>query len=183
MASQFLSTLMFSDLGDKAITKDLANSSTAVGSPDGGQIWESDNCWVVPAASWRFAEGTAEERLGLVRPDTWARTSAEVVPSLVAPFAELFVKTSCSFVTKVNDVLCNKASVYGGHFILVGDDLMSYRSHTRSATEQAALRCLTLEKVYQGQQTHQMWDRETCLQAQRTLLYSRVVGILGTGAT
>ncbi|KAK0708927.1 hypothetical protein B0T21DRAFT_387625 [Apiosordaria backusii] len=113
---------------------------------------------------------------GLVRPEVWKAHLAEMLPLIPAPFAELFAKTENPFVTKVNDALCSKATFLDGRVLLVGDALSTFRPHFAVATEQAARHCLGLGRVWKGEMTLELWEKEAVHYAIKMWLGSRVIG-------
>lgn len=101
---------------------------------------------------------------------------------MAAPFAALLSATRQPFVTKVNDVLCEKAVFHDGKVVLVGDALAAFRPHLAVATEQAARHCLGLARVWEGEMTMEQWSREATGYGKRMWLASRVLGIFGLGS-
>ncbi|KAF2964495.1 hypothetical protein GQX73_g9058 [Xylaria multiplex] len=125
---------------------------------------------------------------GLVQPAVWegvlkSKLSQMVDPvEVVDPFAELLEKTEIPFVTKINDALCTSPSFYNGHVILVGDALTIFRPHVGAATEQAALHCLAMEKVSNGEKTLAAHIRQVGIHAKSMWLLSRIVGEFRQGS-
>lgn len=118
---------------------------------------------------------------GSADPRNWDSFRRPLVERMAAPFAELVSATPKPFVTKVSDVLCSKASFCDGHVVLVGDALATYRPHAGKATDQAASHCLELVKVWRGQMTMASWEQQTCVNAKKTYLWSRLMGEFGRG--
>lgn len=113
---------------------------------------------------------------GLVRAEIWKSHLAHMLPLIPGPFAELFTQTEQPFITKVNDALCSKATFFDGRVLLVGDALATFRPHFALATEQAARHCLGLARVWKGEITLQLWEREAVDHATKIWLGSRVMG-------
>ena len=119
---------------------------------------------------------------GLVRPELWERAMVISIADMPAPVAELVSKTTSIFITKVNDSLCKASRYCDGHVVLVGDSLAAFRPHTGLAAEQAARHCLLNSSVWKGELSAEVADREMISYANRMLLGSRVVGLLGQGS-
>ncbi|KAI0532018.1 FAD binding domain protein [Xylaria digitata] len=119
---------------------------------------------------------------GFVQPAVWERVLKSKLPQMVDPFAELLGKTEMPFVTKINDALCTSPSFYNGHVILVGDALTTFRPHVGAATEQAALHCLAMEKVSNGEKALAAHVREVGIHAKSMWLLNRIVGEFGQGS-
>lgn len=120
---------------------------------------------------------------GLVQLEAWKHQQAAFISQMSGPVAELISKTSSPFVTKVNEVLCDQASYYDGHLVLVGDALATIRPHTALATDQAAMHSVSLAKVWRGEMTLETWGREVTVYGKRMVLQGRVVGLLGQGTS
>ncbi|KAH7303217.1 FAD binding domain protein [Stachybotrys elegans] len=119
---------------------------------------------------------------GLVSLPVWEKVRATNTPRMATPFAELLNKTSQTFVTKVNDVLCTTACYFGGRVILVGDAMATFRPHVALSTEQAAQQCIWMGDVTRGSSTMQEWERHVSIFAKRIYLLSRLVGEFGQGS-
>lgn len=100
---------------------------------------------------------------------------------MIPPFAELVSRSPTPFATKVAEHLSSRASYHDGRVVLVGDALAAYRPNLGRATDQAAAHCLSLARVWRGEQTPEAWDREACLEARRILLLSRIMSEFGRG--
>jgi hypothetical protein len=86
------------------------------------------------------------------------------------------------FANNINDTLCDLAYFYGGHFVLVGDTLTTFRPHTTMATEQAVMHCNLMERVLCGEKSLEDWNREVTIFGKRHWLLSRVGVVFGQGA-
>lgn len=116
---------------------------------------------------------------GLVRPEVWNKYLTAVLPHVAKPYADLLSKTENPFVTKVNDVLCEKATFYDGRVILTGDALATFRPHIAVATEKAAKGVLELGKVWGGTKTLEDWEKEALFYEKKVWLASRALGAWG----
>lgn len=146
---------------------------------------------------------------GRVHPDVWRKHLAAKLPAMAAPYATLLSTAAVAptgsdnggkgssagiFVTKVNDVLNEKAAFFDGHLVLVGDALAAFRPHLALATEQAARHCLDLARVWEQQGEEQeddgkhttkaavhQWATEAVTYGKRNWLLNRLLGLFGTG--
>jgi hypothetical protein len=119
---------------------------------------------------------------GLVQPGIWNRQVENFIPQMDNSVAELISKATHPFVTKINDFICDESLYFDGHVLLVGDALFSIRSNAAVASEQAALQCLLLEKVWRGEISSEAWHREISIFGKSMVLFSRAWGgvTLGT---
>ncbi len=117
----------------------------------------------------------------LVHPEAWKRQLSTYISEMTPPVAELVSGTNNPFVTKVNDAMCQTPSFYDGRVVLVGDALAAARPHLAMASNQAAMHCQLLFKVWRGEITQKAWDREVMAYGKRVILLSRIIGLLGQG--
>lgn len=118
---------------------------------------------------------------GLMNPGLWESNRERLVQRLLPPFAEIVTKSPTPFLTKITESLGSQASFYDGHVVLVGDALASYRPNLGRATDQAASHALSLRQVLRGEKSLAAWDMETCSEAKRVYLMSRIMSELNRG--
>ncbi|KAI4241562.1 MAG: hypothetical protein L6R40_004542 [Gallowayella cf. fulva] len=82
--------------------------------------------------------------IGKMRPDVFTRQKLHGERVLPAPYAEVVQKTAQPFVQCITDVSARKAVFFEGHLVLAGDALCTFRPHSASSTNQAALHALLL---------------------------------------
>lgn len=118
---------------------------------------------------------------GLVRPEVWQAHLASHLAEMGAPFVEVLGSTSSPFVTKINDGLGTTTSFHDGHVVLTGDAYAAFRPNVGMSTEQAALHCTSLERVWEGIHSPEAREDELGVFATRTWLVARLLGELGRG--
>lgn len=156
---------------DEVLLNWLIYQDLAEGSPEEAEIFTDKN--------GRRCQRTVPQ--GLLSPPVWERHRDALVRRMIPPFAELVSRSPTPFATKVGEHLGGRASFHGGRVLLVGDALAAYRPNLGRATDQAAAHCLSLARVWRGEETLAAWDRESCLEARRVLLLSRVMSEFGRG--
>jgi hypothetical protein len=117
--------------------------------------------------------------IGKIRPEVWDTQLKSARALLPPPFVEVIEKTDKPFVALVNEHLSPKASFFDGKMLLVGDGLSLFRPHVALSTNQAALHCLTLDKVLIGEMSLERWEGDALGYAKATGLLSVVVGNFG----
>ncbi|KAL9014636.1 MAG: hypothetical protein Q9173_000713 [Seirophora scorigena] len=84
---------------------------------------------------------------GEMRPEVCARQIVHADKNLPAAFAELVRMTKEPFVQCITEVSALQAVFFGGHLLLAGDALCTFRPHVGSSTSQAALHALLLRRT------------------------------------
>ena len=113
---------------------------------------------------------------GKMRPEVWAKHKAHASQVLTPSFLELVNKTAEPFISTVRDCASPRASFYEGRLLLVGEALTLLRPHTGMSFNHAAVNCLLLQKVMQGEMTVAEWEKEVLKYAEKTKLLSIAVG-------
>ncbi|CAN8101879.1 unnamed protein product [Discula destructiva] len=112
---------------------------------------------------------------GLTDPTLWKSHRQTLANRLLPPFVEIVTKSPTPFLTKINESLGGQAVFHDGRVLLVGDALTSYRPNLGRATDQAASHALSLGRVLRGEIPFAAWNLETCHEAKRVFLLSRVM--------
>lgn len=118
---------------------------------------------------------------GLTNPAVWESHRETLIQRMTPPFAELVAKSPTPFVTKITELLGSQATFCDGHVLLVGDALTTYRPNVGRATDQAASHALTMGKTLRGDKSLEVWNSETCREAKRVFLLSRIMSEIGRG--
>ena len=113
---------------------------------------------------------------GKMRPEIWDKQKSYAQSVLARPFAELVEKTTQPFIASISDIIAPRASFFDGKLILVGEALALFRPHVALSANQAALNCLLLKKVLQGEITMKEWERRVLQYGARTRLLSILTG-------
>ncbi|KAI9655343.1 MAG: hypothetical protein M1821_005490 [Bathelium mastoideum] len=145
---RFINIVWYSNL-------DAASSeyAAALTDTDGRQHW-----WTVPP--------------GKVDPKAWeAQKERYALPPLLRKTLDKIKKP---LVTAVSDALAPQARYMGNKVVLVGDALCQIRPNVGSATTQAALHCLEMEKVFTREQDWESWERK----ALRFATERKMVGVV-----
>ena len=115
--------------------------------------------------------------VGKMRPNIWAKLKAQAAAEVLEPsFLELINKTTEPFISTVRDCACPQASFFDGRLLLVGEALTLMRPHTGMSFSHAAVNCLLLQKVFQGEISMANWEREVLRYAEKTKIQSMVLG-------
>ncbi|KAI4161553.1 MAG: hypothetical protein L6R39_000043 [Caloplaca ligustica] len=85
--------------------------------------------------------------MGKLRPEVCAEQKLYAEKVLPAAFTEVVWMTTQPFVQCITDVSAPKAVFFGGHLLLTGDALCTFRPHLGSSTNQAALQALLLRRT------------------------------------
>lgn len=117
----------------------------------------------------------------LLNPEVWQKQLAVGADLLPSAFYELISKTKQPFVTKIHDVASSRATFFGGKLVLVGDALVAFRPHIALSSNQAALDCLTLEQVIEGEISMKQWERKVLNYGYRFRALSVMIGDYGSG--
>ena len=88
---------------------------------------------------------------GLVNQRLWADQVAHYQSQMTAPLAEVVSKTPCPFITRVGEAQIRQASFFNDRLMLVGDAFTAFRSHMGLASEQAALHCWQMDRIWRGE--------------------------------
>ena len=116
---------------------------------------------------------------GAVRPEVWDKARMDHLPHLAPPFAELLSKTDQPFVSKINDVVCNTPSHFGGKVLLTGDAFSTIRPHAGSASEQSAVHNKLMAKMRSGEITPTEWREMVESESRKFSLVARTIGAFG----
>jgi len=111
-----------------------------------------------------------------VRPEVWAKHLSDHSSGFAFPIKEVLDKIDSPFVTAISDCISPQASFYNNKLFLVGDALALFRPNVAQSTNQAALHCLLLEKLLQGEITSSAYEQQALSYAHTTLLWGREVG-------
>lgn len=114
--------------------------------------------------------------VGKMRPEVWAKLKAHAAGVLEPSFLELINKTTEPFISTVRDCASPLASFFDGRLLLVGEALTLMRPHTGMSFSHAAVNCLLLQKVFEGEISLADWEREVLRYAEKTRLLSMVLG-------
>ena len=114
--------------------------------------------------------------VGKMRPEVWAKLKAQAAEALEPSFLELANKTTEPFISRVRDCASPQASFFDGRVLLVGEALTLMRPHTGMSFSHAAVNCLLLQKVFQGEMSVADWEREVLQYAERKKMQSMVLG-------
>jgi 2-polyprenyl-6-methoxyphenol hydroxylase-like FAD-dependent oxidoreductase len=99
---------------------------------------------------------------GLIRPEKWEAQKALAQRVLPAGLATIVQNSRAPFVTKIYDVMTNKATFFDGKVFMIGDAQVTIRPNVGMGTTHAANDILELEKVIEGTATAEQWEK-TCL--------------------
>ncbi|KAF2869132.1 hypothetical protein BDV95DRAFT_112981 [Massariosphaeria phaeospora] len=119
---------------------------------------------------------------GLVQPHIWEAQRATALAHMPPCIASLIKQTQAPFVTKIHDAVSPHASFFHGKLFLVGDALVTLRPHIALSTNQAAYDCELLGRVLEGGMAAEQWEERVLRYANRTRMYSVVIGVFGTGS-
>ena len=111
-----------------------------------------------------------------MRPEVWAKHNARAAQVLTRSFLELVNKTSQPFISVVRDCASPQAPFCDGRLLLVGEALTLLRPHTGMSFNHAAVSCLLLQKVFQGDLPVAEWEKEVLKYAEKTKLLTIAVG-------
>lgn len=114
--------------------------------------------------------------IGKIRPENWKKQKKHANQVLNPPFLELVNKTTEPFISSVHDCASTKASFFDGRLLLVGEALTLLRPHTGMSFNHAAVNCLLLKKVMDGEMSFAQWEQEVLRYAEKTRLLSICVG-------
>ena len=113
---------------------------------------------------------------GKMRQEVWYKQKSYAQSVLARPFAELVEKTTQPFISSVSDTIAPRASFFDGRLLLVGEALALFRPHIALSANQAAMNCLLLEDVLEGEITVKEWERRVLNYGARNRLLSILAG-------
>lgn len=113
---------------------------------------------------------------GKMHPETWQKHKNHAGQVLNPPFLELVNKTAEPFISTVNDCAATKASFFDGKLLLVGEALTLLRPHTGMSFSHAAVNCLLLQRVLEGEMTMVQWERKVLRYAEENRWHSAMFG-------
>ena len=113
---------------------------------------------------------------GDMDPEVWERQKTYGRKVLAPPFAELIENTEQPFISTVREAHASQASYHEGRIITIGDALATFRPHIAMSVNQAALNCIHLERMLDGEITVQQWTAEVERYSRTTARLSTLAG-------
>ncbi|KAJ5260469.1 hypothetical protein N7478_012074 [Penicillium angulare] len=113
---------------------------------------------------------------GLMDTEVWECQKSYGRKVLAPPFIELVEKTEQPFISTVREAHAFRSSYHEGRIMTIGDALATFRPHIAMSVNQAALNCLHLERMLDGEITAQEWTMEVERYSRATARLSTLAG-------